>query len=120
LLSVLQKERMKDASAISAETALNSATTVGYQALGFNGGKIAVGYDADMVLIDINRPNMIPHSNLKKQLVYSGDTSNVLMTIANGNVVYERGKFNVGESIEDIIKNVEKCKNQLIKRSEKA
>ncbi len=120
LLSVLQKERMKDASAISAETALNSATTVGYKALGFNGGKIAVGYDADMVLIDINRPNMVPHSNLKKQLVYSGNTSNVLMTIANGNVVYERGKFNVGESIEDIVKNVEKCKNQLIKRSEKA
>ena len=120
LLSVLQKERMKDASAISAEVALNSATTVGYNALGFNGGKIEVGLDADMVLVDLYRPNMVPHSNLKKQLVYSGDNSNVLMTIANGKIVYDKGRFNVGESIEDIIKNVERCKNNLIKRAEKA
>ncbi len=120
LLSVLQKERMKDASAISAETALNCATTVGYNALGFNGGKIAVGYDADMVLVDLYRPNMVPHSNLKKQLVYSGDNSNVLMTIANGKIVYNKGTFSVGESIDDIIKNIEKCKNNLIKRAEKA
>ena len=119
LLSALQKERMKDASCLSAEQTLISATVSGYEALGFSGGKIKVGYDADLVLIDLNKPNMRPLNNLKKHLVFSADTSNVLMTIAGGNIVYENGNYNVGESVEDIYANAEKCIKRLIKQVEK-
>ncbi len=116
LLSALQKERMKDAACVSAEETINSATSVGYEALGFNGGSIAVNKDADLVLIDLQSPNMRPLNNIKKHLVYSADTSNVLMTIAGGNIVYEKGNFFIGEDVDAIYVNAEKSIKRLIKQ----
>lgn len=80
LFSCLQKEAMKDASAVSAEEALTAATVNGYEALGFRGGVLKTGNFADIILIDLAAPNMRPLSDVKKNLVYSADSSNVLMT----------------------------------------
>lgn len=115
LMSCLQKERMKDAACVPAESALFAATKAGYDALGFNGGEIAVGMDADMALIDINAPCMRPLSDLKKSLVYSADASAVLMTMAGGHIAYENGNYHIGEKIEDVYRNAEKCIKRLLK-----
>ena len=119
LLSALQKERMKDAACVSAEETINSATPVGYEALGFNGGLVKVGLDADLVLINLDSPNMRPLSNVKKHLVYSADTSNVIMTVAGGRIVYEKGNFFVGEDVDTIYVNAEKSMKRLIKQAGK-
>lgn len=84
LFSCLQKEAMKDASAVSAEEALTAATVNGYEALGFRGGVLKKGNFADIILVDLAAPNMRPLSDVKKNLVYSADSSNVLMTVAAG------------------------------------
>ena len=102
LYSCLQKETMKDASAVGAEAALSAATVDGYEALGFNGGSIEKGKFADLILVDLNSPNIQPLSDIRKSLVYSADTSSVLMTICGGKIVYENGKYNIGESLEKI------------------
>ncbi len=102
LYSCLQKETLKDASAVSAEQALEAATVNGYRALGFGGGTISVGNFADMVLIDLSAPNMFPPVNYPKHIVYSADVSNVLMTVANGQVVYDRGEYAIGEDFDRI------------------
>lgn len=117
LLSCLQKERMKDASAVSAETALSCATVNGYKAMGFDGGKIEVGYDADIVMLDMSSPCMHPENNVKKSVVFSGDCSLVLMTIAGGKIIYDNGAFNIGETLPEIYKNAERCIKRLLEKA---
>ena len=48
---------------------------------------------ADLVMIDLHRPNMQPENNLVKNLVYSGSKANVKMTMVNGKILYENGVF---------------------------
>lgn len=108
LYSCLQKEAIKDAGAVNAEAALSAATVNGYTALGFSGGKLSPGYFADMVLVDLNTPNMQPLSDVRKNLVYSADNANVLMTVAGGKIVYEKGIYRIGESAEKIFSECSK------------
>ena len=107
LYSCLQKETLKDASAVGAERALSAATADGYRSLGFRGGCLSEGSFADLVLIDLQAPDMRPLSDIRKNIVYSADRSNVLMTVAAGKVVYDRGKYFLGESTEKIYRECE-------------
>ena len=58
---------------------------------------IAPGKLADLVVIDLKRPNMQPVLNVTKNLVYSGSKENVRMTMIAGRILYENGAFLVGE-----------------------
>ena len=117
LFSCLQKEAMKDAAAVSAENALEAATVNGYSALGFAGGVLKKGNFADIIMVDVHAPNMRPLSDIKKNLVYSADSSNILMTIAGGKIVYENGKYDIGEDIDTILTQSENCKHRLIQEA---
>ena len=113
LYSCLQKEALKDAAAVPAEEAIRAATETGYTALGFGGGALRKGNFADAVLIDLAAPNMHPASDLRKNLVFSADVSNVLMTVAGGKIVYDRGRYDIGESLDDIYSQCEKRRDRL-------
>lgn len=103
LMTGLQKIADKDASACPAELVLKSATINGAKAMGLDDCDIlAVGKQADMVVLDLNRPNMQPLNNIGKNIVYSGSKENVKMTICAGKVLYENGEFFIGESPEVI------------------
>ena len=94
LASVLQKVRENDASAMPAGAVLRAATSGGALAMGLNDCvTLSEGSKADMVVIDMNRPNMQPVNNVQKNLVFAGTRDNVKMTVANGVIVYEDGKF---------------------------
>lgn len=114
LFSCLQKETLKDAAVVGAEEALAAATVNGYEALGFRGGVLKTGNFADIIMVDLNSPNMRPLSNIKKNLVYSADSSNILMTMAGGKIVYERGVYYIGEDIRKIYDEAETRKNRLM------
>ena len=58
---------------------------------------IAAGKQADLVVIDLKKPNMQPINNIAKNLVYSGSKQNVRMTVCAGKVLYENGIFHIGE-----------------------
>ena len=60
---------------------------------------------------------MRPLSEIGKGLVFSADTSAVLMTVAGGNIAYENGVYNIGEDIQTIYKNAEKCVQRLLKEA---
>ena len=45
---------------------------------------LAEGKLADLVMIDLHRPNMQPENNLVKNLVYSGSKQNVKLTMVAG------------------------------------
>ena len=94
LTTALQKFKTKDASACSAESVLKMATVGSAKAMNLNHADILeVGKKADLIVIDLNQPNMNPIYNIKSNLVYSGSKQNVKLTMVNGNILYQDGKF---------------------------
>lgn len=53
-------------------------------------------------VIDLNQPNMQPINDVVKNLVYSGSKQNVKLTMVNGRILYEDGRFFVGTEPEEI------------------
>ena len=48
---------------------------------------------ADLILIDMDAVNNIPSYDLESTVAYSATESNVLMTLADGNILYDRGTY---------------------------
>ena len=98
LVTALQKVVENDAAACPAEEVLRMACVNGAHMLGLDDcDDIASGKLADLIVIDLNRPNMQPVNNIIKNLVYSGSKDNVRLTMINGKVLYENGEFFIGE-----------------------
>ncbi len=113
LVTGLSKLRNKDASSMDAMEVLKMATVNGAHALGIHDADIlAKGKLADIIMLDMNQPNMQPIHNIPKNIVYSGSKMNVCMTMIQGNILYQNGMYHIGESIESIY---EKCQN-IVKR----
>ncbi len=113
LATALQKIKLDDASAMDAVRVLEMATVGGAGAMGLSDCDVlAVGKKADLVVLDLNQPNMQPLNNLAKNIVYSGSKSNVAMTVVAGRILYEKGEFFVGEDPERIYQRA----NEIIAR----
>lgn len=109
LAAVLQKVNLKDASAFPAEKVLEMAVKGSADAMGlYNSDNLEKGKNADLTVIDIHSPNMQPENDIVKNIVYSGSKSNIILTMVNGKILYENGKFNIGEKPETIYRNVGK------------
>ena len=65
------------------------------RALGFEDliGRLAPGYKADIVLLDLNHVNFLPLNDPINQLVHTEDGSAVDSVIINGEVVLWQGRF---------------------------
>jgi 5-methylthioadenosine/S-adenosylhomocysteine deaminase len=101
LVTGLAKIREKDASAVDAYEVLKMATVNGAHAMGLKDADVlAEGKFADLIMIDLQQPNMQPLNNIVKNIVYSGSKANVKMTMVNGQILYEDGKFFIGTSAE--------------------
>ncbi|MGN0682973.1 MAG: amidohydrolase family protein, partial [Oscillospiraceae bacterium] len=80
---------------------LEMATKGGALAMGLNDCDIlSPGKCADFVVIDLNQPNMQPLHNIAKNLVYAGSKQNVKMTVVDGKILYEDGKFTTVDANE--------------------
>ena len=97
LVTGLAKLREEDAAAVPAEAVLRMAVSGGAKALGLaDCGCLAAGKLADLIVIDLQQPNMQPVNHPVKNLVYSGSKQNVKLTMVNGQILYEDGRFFVG------------------------
>ena len=107
LVSVLQKYKNMDAAAGDAYRTLKMACVNGAHAMGLpECDNLAVGKKADLIVIDLQQPNMQPPHNIAKNLVYSGSKSNVCLTMVNGKILYENGEYFIGEDKDYIYKKV--------------
>jgi 5-methylthioadenosine/S-adenosylhomocysteine deaminase len=114
LACVLQKLRTHDPAAFDGSLALKAACVTGAEALGLkNCDALAVGKQADLVMIDLQKPDMQPLNNLAKNLVYSGSKDDVKLTMVAGKILYEDGKFFVGEDIRDIYAKAQEITERL-------
>ena len=97
LVTGLQKLR-HGAEAVDAMDVLTMACRNGAYACGFSDcDSLAVGKQADMILIDLNQPNMQPLNNIEKNIVYSGSKQNVSLVMIAGKILYEKGEFFIGD-----------------------
>ncbi len=91
LLTLIHKGVAQDPVCVGAEEAMKIATENGAKALGLEGvtGKIEKGYKADLALLDMNTPSMIPPNNIISSLAYSANGSEVDTVIIDGKIVMQ-------------------------------
>ncbi len=114
LVTGLAKLREQDAAAVPAKEVLHMATVNGARAMGLTQCEtLTVGQKADLIMIDQRQPNMRPLSDPRKNLVYSGSKQNVCMTMIDGKILYENGRFCAAVEPEVIYEKVEKILNEM-------
>lgn len=105
LVTGLAKLREQDAAVVDGFDVLKMATVGGAKAMRLsNSDVLAKGKLADIIMIDLNMPNMQPLNNIAKNIVYSGSKINVKMTMIDGKILYENGKFTDEYDVERIYK----------------
>ncbi len=92
---LLQNSVRRDAAALTAETVLEMATISGAAAVGRSHelGSLEAGKRADIVLVDLRRPNALPVHDVVSNLVFSCNGSNVHTVFVDGSKVVERGRI---------------------------
>ncbi len=98
-----------DPAAAPAPVVYDIATRAGAEAFGIDGGIIAVGKAADLILVDLNN-TLLCGGNLISDMVYSADTSCVDTVICDGNVLMEHRKV---ENEEEIVAAARDCRLRL-------
>ena len=93
LCSLIHKGLAKDPTVLPAWDVIDMATVNGAKALGMSDtGEIAVGKKADLCVVDLDKPHLTPCLDLPNLIVNSMHASDVVMTVVDGRVVYEKSK----------------------------
>ncbi len=92
--ALLHKLFGKDPAALPAQMVLDMATLGGAAAFGDSAlGRLSPGARADCIALDLRRPNMQPLHEPVSQAVYAASGHECLMTMVDGEVLYENGRF---------------------------
>ena len=113
LIAATQKLKDKNAASTDANKILEMATVGSAKCMGLdNCDIIDKGKTADLIVLNLNRPNMHPINNITKNIVYSGSKENVKLTMINGKILYENGEF-VGIDTDEIYRNAQKITDRI-------
>lgn len=94
LAALVQKGSSLDPTALPAGTVLDMATVNGARAASWPKlGSLAPGKMADLAVLDISQPNMIPLYDPISHLAYAACGQEVVLTMVGGRVLYEDGLF---------------------------
>lgn len=111
--TVLSNVETGNAAAVDPFTILKSGTTGGALCMGLKDSDVlAEGKKADIILIDMNRPSMQPENNIARNIVYSADNSVVKMTMIDGKILYEDGKYSTLD-LDEVIRECNKLMKDL-------
>jgi len=109
----IHKVKNLDPEIMKSEEVLKMATINGAIALGLNEiGTLKAGKRADIIVIDLNRPHLIPIYNPYSHLVYSATGSDVITTIIDGKIIMENRELHtldldeIKEKLKEIIKKL--------------
>ena len=110
---VLSNVETKNAAAVDPFTILKAGTSGGALCMGLTECDVLdAGKKADIIMIDMNKPSMQPENNIVRNIVYSGDNSIVKMTMIDGKILYEDGKFNTLD-LDEVIRECNKFRKDL-------
>ena len=98
----LHKAVSEDPTALDAKTALLMATRWGAEVLGLGKvtGSIEDGKAADLVMVNLSKPHLIPLYNIYSHIVYAMRASDVEMVMVDGKVVVHDGKLTTADESE--------------------
>jgi 5-methylthioadenosine/S-adenosylhomocysteine deaminase len=101
----LHKINNMDTTVMDALTVLRMATIEGAKALGIGDitGSLEKGKRADIIIIDSNKPHLVPLYDPYSHLVYSAKGSDVSHTIINGRIIMAERRL-LTMDMDDIIK----------------
>ncbi len=92
-MALLQKGVNRDPSLMGIDDTLRIATANGANAMGTQAGAIEQGKLADLIMVDTHSSRFLPKENENAHLLYSANGSDVCLTMINGKIVYQDGKF---------------------------
>lgn len=111
--ALIQKGLTHDAAAFGAKTVIDCATVNAAKALGLNNGEIAVGKDADIMLVDLSNIAFTPSTDIVSSLVYAASGACVDSLMVAGrwlmrhrellSVDEERIKYNCNKIAERLV-----------------
>jgi len=114
LASILYKGIKQDATAVPAKEAIRAATAGGYISQNREAyTSICMGMTADLVLINCNRPGVSTVEDAVSTLAYATDRNDVVMTMVDGRILFERGEYNTID-IEKISYEYNSARSKLI------
>ena len=85
--AMLGKLAADDASAVDAASVVEMATAGSAGALGFDGGRIEPGANADLAVVDLSAAHLTPRHDLVSHLAYAARGSDVRHTVCDGTVI---------------------------------
>jgi 5-methylthioadenosine/S-adenosylhomocysteine deaminase len=91
--SLMAKLISRDPEALDAHTVIRMATTDAARVLGMDAkiGSLVPGKLADVIVVDLRKPHLVPVYDPVSHLVYAARGSDVRDVIVNGAVVVDRG-----------------------------
>lgn len=89
--ALLHKVNSTDPTVMPAHQVLKMATVNGAKALKIPAGQLKPGKLADIIIIDMQKPHLLPNHDLESHLVYAARGSDVRTTIVNGRILMEDG-----------------------------
>ncbi len=95
LAALTAREAHMDRTYLSAEDVFEMATTAGARAIGLEDrvGSLEAGKRADIVIHTLNRPELLPLTDMMRNLVHSSGSKSVHTVIVDGQVILEKGRF---------------------------
>ncbi len=83
--AILQKHIQRDPTAMPGDMTLRMASQTGARAVGFaNSGVLAEGASADIALVDMDRPHLLPQHDVVANLVHSAKAADVSDLMVSG------------------------------------
>jgi 5-methylthioadenosine/S-adenosylhomocysteine deaminase len=117
LAALLHKGLRHDATLVSAHQALEIATHGGAQALGIPElGRLAVGWRADVITVDLTAAHLCPGHNVVSDLAYAAGAHDVQTTIVAGKVLMrDRQVLSLDEG--EVLARARACASSLVERA---
>lgn len=89
--AICQKFFWNSDTILPAGEALAMASSCGAKALGYRGGELKEGMPADICLLSLDKPSMVPLHNPVSNMVYAAGSGSVVTVICNGRVLMHQG-----------------------------
>jgi len=114
---LVHKIREANPEVVNANEALEMATINGAKALGLGKhvGSIECGKKADLVIVDMKKPHLVPLHNVVSNLVYSTNGADVDTVLVDGKIVMQERKVTTLDE-EKILEEAQKAADDLIRK----
>ncbi len=120
MVSLVHKGHTRNPSAITARQVLSMATRDGATAIGRGDdlGSIESGKKADIILLDLNKPHLVPTTNLYSTIIHQMQGKEIEAVICNGEIIMESGEVkSIGQPFDSLYDEANKAAKRITERA---